>query len=450
LADSDAAVDALLRHTGVIRVDTLAELFDVASLLMHPPVPAGRRVAVMSNGGGPAIVAADACVAAGLEVPELSAALQGELHQLAPTGGVKNPVDLIATADADVFERATRLVLESGEVDALVVIYVAPYVTRADEIEGAIARAEHDATHDVALAACFLGLQEHRSITPVASGDRTVPVFAYPESAARALAHAAELGAWRRRPTSAVAEPEVDLSAARARVADALERSFEDGWMPLDVAAAFLDDYGVPMVQSVTVHSSEAAVEAARRIGYPVALKAMAPGLVHKADVGGVRLDLVDDEDLVEAYEHMTASVGPAMFGATVQSMVDAGVELIVGIHHDPTFGPLVLFGAGGFAADLDHDAVLLVPPLTDADIDEAIRSLRRSPLLFGYRSSPQVDVDALHDLLARVGRLASDIPEIAELDCNPVIATPAGAVVVDAKVRLVRRPDHPNPFDPD
>jgi acyl-CoA synthetase (NDP forming) len=129
--------------------------------------------------------------------------------------------------------------------------------------------------------------------------------------------------------------------------------------------------------------------------------------------------------------------------------MVDAGVELIVGIHHDPTFGPLVLFGAGGFAADLDHDAVLLVPPFTDADIDEAIRSLRRSPLLFGYRNSPQVDVDALHDLVARVGRLASDIPEIAELDCNPVIATAAGAVVVDAKVRLVRRPDHPDPFDP-
>ncbi len=217
LADPDAAVDEVLRQSGVIRVDTLESLFDVASLLAHQPVPAGRRVAVMSNGGGPAIVAADACVAAGLEVRELSPGVQTALRALAPAGGVQNPVDLIASAGAPVFERAARLLIESGEIDALLVIYVAPYVTEAADVRAAVASAAADAG-DVPVLASFLGLEEAPTELRASDSSRVVPTFTYPESAARALAHAAWLGEWRRQPEGVVIECEAATDRARARV----------------------------------------------------------------------------------------------------------------------------------------------------------------------------------------------------------------------------------------
>jgi acyl-CoA synthetase (NDP forming)/GNAT superfamily N-acetyltransferase len=445
LADPDAAVDALLRHTGVIRVDTLAELFDVATLLLHQPVPAGRRVAVMSNGGGPAIVAADACVAAGLEVPELSATTQAALHELTPTGGVRNPVDLIASAGADVFERATRALLSSGEIDALLTIYVAPYVTRADDIAPALARAAEGS--DLPVLSCFLGLESGDAAAPPADGFH-VPRFAFPESAARALAQAARLGEWRRRPPGTVPDVDVDPAAARAAVDDGLAHASDGGWAPLECGAALLSAYGIPVVHGESISSAHAAAEVARRIGGPVALKAIAPGLVHKRDVGGVQLGLATPDAVADAYERMSRSVGASMTGARVEPMAPSGVELIVGLHRDPTFGPLIVFGAGGFTAELERDTVLLVPPLTDVDIDEALHSLRSSPLLFGYRGSTPVDVDALRDVLARASRLAYDLPDVADLDCNPVIVSPDGAVVVDVKVRLAPTPVPVNPFD--
>jgi acyl-CoA synthetase (NDP forming) len=444
LADPDAAVDALLRHSGVLRVDTLAELFDTASLLVHQPPPRGRRVAVISNGGGPAIVAADACVAAGLDVPELSPETQAALHELTPSGGVRNPVDLIATANAEVFERATRVLLSSDEIDALLMIYVAPYVTRADDIASALARGAADSS--VPVLSCFLGLERDDAVR-AAVGPASIPSFSYPESAARALAHAAALGEWRQRPASTVPEHDVDVASVRARIDELLVASPPDGWTSPEDAAALLGDYGIPVVRGEAVDSAQAAADAAGQMGVPVALKAIAPGLVHKSDVGGVQLDLVGADAVVAAYERMRRSVGTAMTGALVQPMVSSGIELIVGLHRDPTFGPLVVFGAGGFGAELQRDSVLLVPPLTDVDLDEAVHALRISPLLHGYRHSPLADTASLRDLMSRVSQLACDLPEVADLDCNPVIVSPEGAMVVDAKLRLRRTPRPSAPF---
>ena len=446
LADPDAAVDALLRQTGVIRVDTLAELFDTTMLLAHQPVPAGRRVAVVSNGGGPGIVAADACAAAGLQVPELSSELQGALRALAPSGGVQNPVDLIAAAGADVFERAVGLLLASGEIDALIAIYVAPYVTHAPEIEAAVVRATA-ATPDIPVAACLLGLDDPPSVLPV-PGRRGVPTFAYPEAAAQALARAAWLGEWRQRPVGTVAPIAVDHAAVETRVTQALADAPPEGWVPPDVAFGVLADAGIPVVRSTTVASAADAMAAADAMGFPIALKAVAPGLVHKSDVGGVRLGLADGDAVRAAYHAMGEALEGTMTGAVVQPMVPPGVELIVGIRNDTTFGPVVVLGMGGVTAELQHDVALSIPPLTDVDIDELIRALRGSPLLFGYRNAPPVDVRALADLLARIGHLAETVEEIAELDCNPVVVSPDGAVVVDAKLRLMPRPARPGPFD--
>jgi acyl-CoA synthetase (NDP forming) len=442
-------VETLLRQSGVVRVDTLQELFDVASLLVHQPVPMGRRVAVMSNGGGPAIVAADACIAAGLQVPELSERLQGELRLLAPTGGAGNPVDLVAAAGAPVFERAAQLLLESGEIDALLVIYVAPYVTSADDVAAAVATASARAG-SIPVAACFLGLEDPPANLVVPGSDRVVPTFTYPESAVRAFSHAAWLGEWRRQPEGSVQPFVVAHEHAQARVARALAAEPGGGWAPAEVTFGLLADFGIPVVPTEHAGSAAEAATTARALGFPVALKAAAPDLVHKTDVGGVRLGLTSERAVRRAFADMQSALGPAMGGAIVQPMAPPGIELIAGINHDPTFGPLVLFGMGGFDAELQHDTVLAIPPLTDAHVDRLLRSLRGSPLLFGYRNSTPVDVDALRDLLGRIGLLAQEVDEIAELDCNPVIVSPSGALVVDAKLRLVTRPQPVSPFELD
>ncbi len=402
----------------------------------------------MSNGGGPAIVAADTCAAAGLDVPELSSPVQEALRRLAPSGGVRNPVDLVATAGPSVFEQAADVLLESGEIDALLVIHVAPYVTRADEIAAAVARAARGAPRSITIASCYLGLEEQTSTRLSESTDHRVPVFASPESAARALAYASQLGVWRARPTGSVADFDVRLEAAHECVEHALIAAPDGLWTSPELTYELLTNYGIPVIPSDVADGPAAATSCADRLGYPVALKAIAPGLVHKSDVGGVALDVHDHRGVADAYHRMLESVGPTIRGVMVQQMAESGVELIVGVHQDPVFGPLVLLGAGGFATELQHDSVLLVPPLTDVDIDEAIHTLRTSPILFGYRNTRPVDTDALHDLVAHVSQFATDVPELVDLDCNPVIVTPRGVVVVDAKMRLAPRPHPAGPFE--
>ena len=355
-------------------------------------------------------------------------------------------MDLIAAAGADVFERAVGLLLTSGEIDALVAIYVAPYVTHAPDIEAAVARAAA-ATPDIPVAASLLGVDDPPSVLAV-PGRPGVPTFAYPEAAAQALAHAAWLGEWRRRPTGIVPPVVIDHARVETRVGLALADPPPDGWVAPDVAFGVLADAGIPVVRSTTVTSAADAVAAADAIGFPTALKAVAPGLVHKSDVGGVRLGLADGDAVRAVYVAMGEALEGAMTGAVVQPMVPPGVELIVGIHNDTAFGPVVVLGMGGVTAELQHDIALAIPPLTDVDIDGLLRALRASPLLFGYRNAPPVDVRALADLLARIGQLAETVEEITELDCNPVVASPDGAVVVDAKLRLAPRPAHPSPFD--
>ena len=443
LADVDVAVDELLHHTGVIRVDTLEELFDTASLIAHQPLPAGPRVAIMSNGGGPGILAADACVAAGLEVPELSDTVQRKLREIAPAGaGVENPVDLIASAGADVFREAAEVLLRCDEVDAVLAIYVSPLVTRPEDVADALietARAESGKP----IAACFLGLDH-----PVGmlggdndgdrAGGRVVPTFAFPESAARALGRAARLGAWRRRPEGIVPVLDgIDVDRARELVASTVAFQSDGAWVPNDVATEILTAFGIPVTPTLRADTPDDAAAAAGSIGYPVVLKAASPNLVHKTDVGGVHLGLRTAAEVRDAFTAMHLALGPSMGGAILQRMADPGIELIVGITRDPQFGPLVVFGMGGVAAELQRDTSLRLPPLTDVDVHDMLTSLRGSPLLFGYRGSAPVDADALADVLGRVGRLAESLPELAELDCNPVIASAAGALVVDVKLRL-------------
>lgn len=446
LATPDVAVDALFRQAGVIRVDTMEQLFDTAQVLVNQPLPPGRRVAIVSNGGGPGILAADACEDAGLEVPELAAATQVALRTfVSPDASVGNPVDLVASASAEVYERAVRTVLDDPGIDALVVIFVPPLVTRADEVAAAIDAGAADAG-DKPVVACFLGRQG----VATEAGDavdqgRRIPSYAFPESAAAALARAAAHAEWLRRPAGSVpAIGGIDVERARTLVTDAL-RGHPDGlWLDPDVAMELCSCFGIPNARLERAGTADDAAAVAAKLGFPVALKAASGAIVHKSDVGAVTLGLTSPDAVREAFRAMAARLGDAMGGAVVQTMVEPGVETIVGITHDPSFGPLVLFGMGGTAAELLRDTALRIVPITDVDAHEVVRSLKTSPMLMGYRGAPAVDVAALEDVVLRVGRLADAIPEIAEMDCNPVIASPRGAAVVDARIRLVPPTESP------
>jgi acetyl coenzyme A synthetase (ADP forming)-like protein len=445
LASPDVAVDALFRQAGVIRVDTLEQLLDTAQVLAHQPLPPGRRVAIIGNAGGPGILAADACAGAGLDVPELTAATQAALRAfVAVDASVRNPIDLVASATAEQYERALRVVLADAEVDAVLAMFVPPLVTEAADVAHAIARAAGDAGTKPVVA-CFLGRAGVPEALRGGTDARTVPSFAFPEAAAHALARAAELADWRRRPTGTVPEyHDIDEAAARRLVDEQLRTRPPDAdgvWLDATASAALLACFGIPVLAPRRVHSADEAAAAATELGYPVVLKAGAPDLVHKTDVGGVALRLPDADAVRAAYSAMADRLGDEMGGGIVQRMAAPGIETIVGVTQDPSFGPLVLFGYGGVAAELLADRTLRLVPMTDVDAGEVVRSLRSSPLFFGYRGQPAVDVAALENLLLRVATLADVVPEVSEMDLNPVIVSEHGAVAVDVKVRVQLAP---------
>ena len=450
VVSSDVSVEALFRQCGVIRTDTLSELFDVATLLAHQPVPKGRRVGIITNAGGPAILCADACEAEGLDVPELSAASQQALRTvLPPQASVTNPVDMIASATAEHYRRTIEIVARDPNVDALVVIYIPPVVTRPEDVARAIVAGAVAAKRkwpDKPLLTVFMsaaGVPDALRAPEVG-----IPSYPFPENAAIALARAVRYGAWRRRPEGTrPAFADIRRDEAAALVARALGRG--EGWLAADEVSALLACYGVPMVETRSVADVAQAEAAAREMGRPVALKAIAPGLVHKTEAGGVRLGLADAAAVRLAADAMAArlrAAGHEPTGFIVQRMVPGGVEMLVGIAEDPQFGSLVVCGAGGTLVELLRDVAIRLTPLTVEDASEMVRSLKSYPLLTGFRGGPRCDVAAVEDIVLRVGTLADDLPAVAELDLNPVIATERGALVVDARVRVKRPAPGPLP----
>ncbi|MHB8682530.1 MAG: bifunctional acetate--CoA ligase family protein/GNAT family N-acetyltransferase [Acidimicrobiales bacterium] len=447
LASPEVAVDALFGRTGVIRVDTIEELFDTAEALAGQPLPAGRRVGIVGNAGGPGVLAADACVGHGLEVPELSADTQAALRGfLDPGAGVGNPVDMVASAGAAEYAKSVSLLLAGDEVDAVLAIFTPPLVTAADDVARALVAAASDAAeseHPKPVVASFLGAAEARPV--LRSGRRPIPCFTYPETAVRALAHAASYASWLERPVGEVPVfDDLDANRARRVVERALAGPPSDGdrhWLTGAEAMEVLASYGIPVLATRAVVGADAAAAAAAELGVPVALKASGPTIVHKSELGAVRLDLGGSDDVRRAYEDMAGALGSSMTGAVVQPMAGPGVETIAGFVQNDEFGPLVLFGLGGTAVELLGDHETRLAPLTDTDARDMVLGLRSSPLLTGYRGSEPVDVDSLCELVMRLGRLAEDLPELTEADCNPVLAGPHGAVVVDARIGVRPRP---------
>jgi acetyl coenzyme A synthetase (ADP forming)-like protein len=436
LASSDAIADALFRQCGVIRTATLEELFDVTSLLAHQPVPRGRRVAILTNAGGPGILAADACEGHGLVLPPLSEASVQRLRSFLPaSASVANPVDMIASASAEHYAAALETLLTDDQIDSVLVIFIPPLVTREADVADVVRQAV-TAHPGKTVAGIFMSAKgAPPSVAPV-------PCFRFPESAAVALARAAERGEWLGTPEGAVpAFQDVDRAAARRAVDAALAHTARQpeqrGWLAPADAQALLASVGIPTVTEEVAPTEAAAVAAADRIGYPVALKVLGPTILHKSDVGGVVLDLPSAEAVAEAWRDLRSRLGTRMTGALVQEMAAGGVEMLVGAALDPTFGPVVGCAMGGTLAELLSDAAFRLHPLRDRDAVEMVAALRGAPLLRGYRGAPAADRAALHDCLLRVSALLEICPEIQEMDINPLRVLPRGAKALDARVRI-------------
>ena len=437
LAASDAVVDALFRQAGVIRTNTLQELFDVAALLSHQPLPAGRRVAIVTNAGGPGILAADACEANGLELATLRDTTRTELRSfLPPSASVNNPVDMLASAPAAHYAQALNAVLKDDDVDSVVAIFIPPLVTEADPVAAAMRDAAARSTGKPILAVMMRSEGAPPSLA-------SIPCYAFPESAAIALSRVTSYGEWRRKPAGVVPVfPDIRSDAARATVDGALRRG--EGWLTTDEVSALLASVGVNQAPSRLVGTPDAAAQAAEALGFPVALKAIGPALLHKTERHAVVLDLGSSNEVRDAAADLATRLADDLTGYLVQPMVSGGIEMLVGAVNDPLFGPVIVCGSGGVLAELLADSASRLHPLTTTDAAEMIEQLRGARLLRGYRGEPPVDAAALHDVILRVSALLAICPEIQELDLNPVKVLTSGARVVDARVRVA--PDSGRP----
>jgi acyl-CoA synthetase (NDP forming)/GNAT superfamily N-acetyltransferase len=448
-ATPDVVVTTLLQQAGVIQVRSTEELLDVLQLMSGQPVPTGNRLGIIGNAGGPGILAADASADAGLEVPELSPATQDALRAAAPgLASAHNPIDLGAAAGPDGYEKAMCALLASGEVDAAVVIHAATSVSDPPSVAAAIRRAARTGGAGTTVAAVLIGTDADGALTDPTDMVHTLPPYAFPEAAVRAIGHAAAYGAWLRRPAGTVRRPsDMDRGAARAVAVRALAEHPDGWWLDPDDTADLLAGIGVPYCRTEHADTADEAVDTAQRLGLPVVLKTAAT-LAHKTELGGVRADLPDPVAVRAAYHAITEAIPGA--GVLVQPMARAGVELLVGVSRTEPYPPVLLVGAGGTATALLGDTATRLAPVTDADAHDMLRELRSAPLLLGYRGAAPADVAAVEDLLQRISTLADEVPEIAELDLNPVIVGADGVLTVDAKIRVAPvGADHDLQHDP-
>ena len=443
----EAGREALFEQAGVIITHTFGDLVETTALLASQPVPAGRTIAIVSNVGGAGLLAAGACADLGLTVHRPHGLTSRRLRALVPdTGATGGPVDTTAAISAESFRQCLELLAADDEVDAMIALVLPTAAT------GDLVTAIRQADVGVPLAAVVLDQPESVRLLPRADGAGQIPAYGYPDAAATAMARAARYGAWRTEPLGQVPSfPDISTEDARTLVRGFLHSTLGGGWMPPDQIAELLRCYGVPVVELTGASSEDKAVEAFRTAAGPVVLKADVPGLLHKTDAGAVELDLRSEAEVRAAYRRLAERFGERQRRVLVQPMIADGTEVIVGVTDDHMFGPLVVFGLGGVTAEVLADRAARLTPLTNIDADQLIGSIRSAPLLRGYRGSagpgsrsPQTpprghaaDLGALRDLLLRVSRLADDLPEVTELDLNPVIARPDGAFVVDARIKV-------------
>jgi len=439
LAGTDLAIDALLAQCGVLRVDSIEELFDLAMAFEDLSPPAGNRVAIVTNEGGPGIIIADSCESLGLEVVELASETQARLRGIFPAeASVRNPVDMIASATGESYEVALRIVLEDPGVDAAIAAFVPPLGVKQSDIAASIVAAVAGRREKPVLAVLMGREGLPQGIAEL--NEAGIPAYRFPESAARALAAMHRHRMWTERPLLEPEEFEVD----RWAVKEILDRVSAAGRNQLNEVEALqvFQAYGIPTIPCRVAHSEEAAVEAAQEVEFPVVLKVLSPDVVHKTDAGGVQVDLRSASEVAKAYRAIHSSVGERYEGARIEGILvesyqKEGQEVIVGMSTDPRFGPVLMFGLGGIYVEALKDVAFRVHPITRTDAEEMIRSIRGFPLLEGVRGEAGADLEALAEVIQRVSQLVGDHDRIAELDLNPFMALESGGLAVDARITL-------------
>jgi len=446
MATSDVVSDVLFRHAGIIRVNLMEEMFDVAALLSNQPLPGGRRLAIVTNGGGPGIIAADAAARNGLLLPQPSPDLVSKLIAVLKRDiSIHNPLDTTAGADAEEFRKILQIMAGDKESDAVLVIFIPPVIGNTADFETAIRDVANDFyKRGKPLLTCFLGQRGFKA--KLGSSSRFVPSYPFPEEAISALAKAMEYSEMRQKPAGKIPEfTGIKRDEAREVIGKALIRTTKRPlWLEPKEISDLLKCYGIRLVETKAERTPDEAAASAAGMGFPVAVKLDSDTITHKSDFGGVILDLNSGAEVKNAFSDIRTSLEKInrqneMQGVIVQKMVKEGLETIIGVTQDPAFGPLIMFGSGGIYSELIKDVVLRLHPLTDTDAKEMISSIKMSKLFESFRGTPPADTDAIQDLLLRLSSMVNHIPQIAELDFNPVKVMPKGNGywVVDARIMI-------------
>lgn len=439
LAASDTAVDAMLTQAGVLRANSVEELFDMAMGFGVVARPRSRRTAVLTNAGGPGILAADAMEAHGLELVELSPATVEALRPLfPPEASIRNPLDMIASATPAGYQAALTTFLADPQIDAVVPIFVPPFGVKQEDVAEAIVSAARTRPDKPMLAVLMglKGLPQGRAELHEAG----IPAYIFPESAARALSALNRQNEWEARVAAQATPREVDRAAAASVLAAA--RATGRDQLTQEESMALLRTYGIPVADVRHVAEGDDLAAAGDAVGYPLVLKLSSADITHKTDVGGVQVGIEDEGELQRAHTEMMRRVREAapdarIDGMVLQRMVSGGRETIAGITRDPRFGALLMFGLGGVFVEVLQDVIFRVAPVDDAQALDMVRGIRGARVLTGVRGAAPVSEPAIVDVLCRLSQLAVDFPTIMELDVNPLLALPDGVVAVDARVRV-------------
>ncbi|UCE18241.1 MAG: acetate--CoA ligase family protein [Gemmatimonadota bacterium] len=441
LASSDEAYDAVFIESGVLRVETLEELFDYAQAFASQPLPKSNRIAIVTNAGGPGIMATDACIRYGLKLAEFEEETTDKLRTGLPrTANINNPVDIIGDAKEDRYELALRSVLEDENVDGVIAISTPQMMTDLEAVAKTIV--DTASTYEKPMLTCFMATEDISETLRILD-EKRVPHYLFPEAAARAMANMAEYAWWIQRPRTDVRTFN-DIHKDQAK--RVLHRVKKEGrsFLPEPEAHDVLEAYGFPVLESRLVKSVEEGVTAAERIGFPVVLKIVSPDIVHKVDVGGVKVNIQTKAELRRAYKDLLENVkrekpDADIWGVFVQKMAAKGKEAIIGMNRDPHFGPILLFGLGGIYVELFKDVSFRIAPLRELGARRMIRQIRGYKMFEGFRGEPPSDTEAIAECLQRLSQLVMDCEEIDELDINPLIVYNKGdgAMVVDARILI-------------
>ncbi len=441
LAGSDEVYDAVMAQAGVLRVETVEELFEYAHVFADQTLPKGRRLAIVTNAGGPGIMATDACIRYGLKLARFQDHTTKSLKfQMPPASSIKNPVDVIGDARHDRYRAALDAVCTDGGVDMVLVIVTPQTMTDVTEIARVVGETKEYCPKPI--VACFMGLVDVRPGVEVLESFG-IPTYVFPEDATRALSAKSRFAEWTRAPARGYRKYDVDEDAVE-RLIEKERQANRHSLIELR-ALELLEHYGFPVVPYRLAKNADEAAAAAEEFGLPVVLKIAGPSILHKTDVGGVRLNLKDEGEVRSAFDEMMTQVrghvgdDAEIWGALVQKMLKTGKEIILGLTRDAHFGPLLMFGLGGIYTEALRDVSFRLAPIREGVASDMIKSIRSHRLLEGVRGEPPSDLDAIGDCLMRLSQMVTRHSQIKELDINPLIVYPRGqgAVVADARIIL-------------